>query len=284
MASWRPQLAAAQEIMKIIFRIRIAAVIFAGLTITAAAQTAQPRPEKSQQVKADAVTINMPEGMSKEQADDILKELKAIHQLLERQQRAAAQPQPAPTSDKVKMSVAPGWYSLGRDDAPVTVVEFADYQCPFCRKFHSDTFAELKKNYIDTGKVRYVSRDLPLDFHPNAPGAAVAARCAGEQHKFWEMRDMMVVNAADLTTPSLMKYGQQINLDMTAFGVCLNDKKYTAAIQKDVADANTLGISGTPSFVVGKTAKDEINGVRIVGAVPYSVFDTAIKNQLTATQ
>jgi predicted DsbA family dithiol-disulfide isomerase len=81
-----------------------------------------------------------------------------------------------------------------------------------------------------------------------------------------------------------MKYGQQINLDMTAFGVCLNDKKYTAAIQKDVADANTLGISGTPSFVVGKTAKDEINGVRIVGAVPYSVFDTAIKNQLTATQ
>ena len=284
MASWRPQLAATQETMKIIFRIRITAVIVAGLAITAAAQTTQPRSEKSQQVKADAVTINMPEGMSKEQADDILKELKAIHQLLERQQTAAAQPQPAPASDKVKMSVAPGWYSLGRDDAPVTVVEFADYQCPFCRKFHSDTFAEIKKNYIDTGKVRYVSRDLPLDFHPNAPGAAVAARCAGEQHKFWEMRDMMVVNAADLTTPSLIKYGQQINLDMTAFGLCLNDKKYTAAIQKDVADANTMGISGTPSFVVGKTAKDEINGVRIVGAVPYSVFDTAIKNQLTATQ
>ena len=283
-ASWRPQLAATQETMKIIFRIRITAVIVAGLAITAAAQTAQPRSEKSQQVKADAVTINMPEGMSKGQADDILKELKAIHQLLERQQTAAAQPQPAPASDKVKMSVAPGWYSLGRDDAPVTVVEFADYQCPFCRKFHSDTFAEIKKNYIDTGKVRYVSRDLPLDFHPNAPGAAVAARCAGEQHKFWEMRDMMVVNAADLTTPSLIKYGQQINLDMTAFGLCLNDKKYTAAIQKDVADANTMGISGTPSFVVGKTAKDEINGVRIVGAVPYSVFDTAIKNQLTATQ
>jgi protein-disulfide isomerase len=284
MASWRSQLAATQEIMKIIFPIRIAAVIVAGLAITAAAQTTQPRSEKSQQVKADAVTINMPEGITKDQADDILKELKAIHQLLERQQTAAAQPQPAPTSDKVKMSVAPGWYSLGRDDAPVTVVEFADYQCPFCRKFHSDTFAEIKKNYIDTGKVRYVSRDLPLDFHPNAPGAAVAARCAGEQHKFWEMRDMMVVNAADLTTPSLIKYGQQINLDMTAFGLCLNDKKYTAAIQKDVADANTMGISGTPSFVVGKTAKDEINGVRIVGAVPYSVFDTAIKNQLTATQ
>jgi len=271
--------------MRTLIKIRITAAIVSALTITAAAQNTQPGSQKSQQVQAGAVTINLPEGMTKDQADDILKELKAIHQLLEKQQTAAAaQPQPAPASDKVKMSVAPGWYSLGRDDAPVTVVEFADYQCPFCRKFHAETFAEIKKNYIDTGKVRYVSRDLPLDFHPNAPGAAVAARCAGEQHKFWEMRDLMVVNAADLSPDSLLKYGQQINLDMTAFSACLNDKKYTATIQKDVADAGTLGISGTPSFVIGKTAKNQIDGVRIVGAVPYSVFDTAIKNQLGTTQ
>jgi protein-disulfide isomerase len=241
-------------------------------------------PAASKSVKAETVTINMPEGMTKDQADEMLKELKAIHQLLERQQTAAVQPLQAAVSDKVKMSVAPGWYSLGRDDAPVTMVEFADYQCPFCRKFHSETFAELKKNYIDTGKIRYVSRDMPLDFHPNAPGAAVAARCAGEQHKFWEIRDLMVVNAADLSPDSLVKYGEKINLDMPAFRACLSDKKYTAAIQKDVSDAGSLGISGTPSFVVGKTAKDQIDGVRIVGAVPYSVFETAIKNQLNATQ
>ena len=269
--------------MKALIRTRVLVAIVGGFAMTAAAQNTQPSSPKSQ-VKADSVTINMPEGISRDQADEILKELKAIHQLLEKQQTAAAQPQPAPASDKVKMSVAPGWYSLGRDDAPVTVVEFADYQCPFCRKFHAETFAEIKKNYIDTGKVRYVSRDLPLDFHPNAPGAAVAARCAGEQHKFWEMRDLMVVNAADLSTPSLLKYGQQLNLEMTPFSSCLNDKKYTASIQKDVADAGTLGISGTPSFVIGKTAKDQINGVRIVGAVPYSVFDTTIKNQLGTVQ
>ncbi|GAC1647790.1 MAG: hypothetical protein NVS9B15_06360 [Acidobacteriaceae bacterium] len=195
-----------------------------------------------------------------------------------------AQPAPvAPVSDKVQMSVAPGWYALGREDAPVTVVEFADYQCPFCRKFHSDTFVQLKKEYIDTGKVRYVSRDLPPEFHPNAPGAAVAARCAGEQKKFWEMRDVMV-NAADLSRESLLKYGEQIKLDMGPFRSCLDDRKYTAAIQKDMADAATLGISGTPSFVVGKTAKERIDGVRIVGAVPYSVFDTVIKTQLGVTQ
>ena len=116
------------------------------------------------------------EGMTKEQADEIVKELKAIHQLLERQQ-AASQAALAANSDKVQMSVVAGWYAIGRDDAPITIVEFADYQCPFCRKFHSDTFAELKKNYIDTGKVRFVSRDLPLDSHPNASGAAIAARC-----------------------------------------------------------------------------------------------------------
>lgn len=268
-----------------LLRTRVAAVIVVGLAIAAVAQNSQSGVAKSsQQVQAGAVTINMPEGMTKDQADEILKELKAIHQLLERQQTAAAaQAAPAPASDKVKMSVAPGWYSMGRDDAPVTMVEFADYQCPFCRKFHAETFAELKKNYIDTGKVRYVSRDLPLDFHPNAPGAAVAARCAGEQHKFWEMRELMVANAADLTSPSLLKYGSQINLDMTAFSGCLNNNTYTTAIQKDVADAGALGISGTPSFVIGKTANDQISGVRIVGAVPYSVFDTAIKNQLNPT-
>ncbi len=264
-------------------QIATAAVIFTLSTVPAATQSSPPSTSAAQGVKAESVTINMPEGMSKEQADEILKELKAIHQLLERQQTAVAQPQAAPTSDKVQMSVAAGWHSIGRDDAPVTVVEFADYQCPFCRKFHSETFVELKKNYIDTGKVRFVSRDLPLDFHANAPGAAGAARCAGAQDKFWEMRDMLLASDADLSPDSLLKYGRRINLDMTAFGTCLNDKKYAAAIQKDMADASTLGISGTPSFVVGKTAKDQINGVRIAGAVPYSVFDTAIKNQLNPT-
>jgi len=269
--------------MKMPALIIIAVVIFTGIASTAAAQTTEPNAVKSQPVKAESVTINLPEGISKDQADEILKELKAIHQLLERQQTAGVQPQGNPPSDKVKMSVAEGWYSLGRDDAPVTVVEFADYQCPFCRKFHSEAFVELKKNYIDTGKVRFVSRDLPLDFHANAHSGAVAARCAGEQGKFWEMRDTMFANNADLSPASLLKYGREINLDMTAFDTCLNDKKYVAAIQKDAADANALGISGTPSFVVGKTAKDQIDGVRVVGAVPYSVFDTAIKNQLNST-
>jgi protein-disulfide isomerase len=241
---------------------------------------------KAESVKAESVTINMPEGMTRDQADAILNELKSIHQLLSNPpatRTAAAAPAAPAANEKVKMSVGTGWYSMGRDDAPVTMVEFTDYQCPFCRKFETDSFAKLKTEYIDTGKVRFVSRDLPLDFHPNAPGAAVAARCAGEQHKFWEMRDaMMLDKATDLGADALVKYGQKTNLDMTAFSACLKDKKFTEAIKKDTADAGALGISGTPSFVIGKTDKTEIAGVRIVGAVPFAVFDSTIKDLLTS--
>jgi len=227
----------------------------------------------------------MPEGMTRDQADAILNELKSIHQLLlnpPATRSAAAAPASVAPNEKVKMRVGAGWYSMGREDAPVTMVEFTDYQCPFCRRFETGSFAQLKKEYIDTGKLRFVSRDLPLEFHPNAPGAAVAARCAGEQNKFWEMRDaMMLDTATDLGTESILKYGQKTNLDMTAFSACLKDKKFTEAIKKDTADAGSLGISATPSFVIGKTAKDEIAGVRIVGAVPFAVFDSTIKEMLT---
>jgi len=254
--------------------------------VAPSSKPAKSEPVKSERVKAESVTINMPEGMTRDQADAILNELKSIHQLLSNppatRAAAAAPAAPAPT-EHVKMSVGAGWYSMGRDDAPVTMVEFTDYQCPFCRSFETASFAQLKKEYIDTGKVRFVSRDLPLVFHPNAPSAAMAARCAGDQHKFWEMRDaMMLDTATDLGPASILKYGQKTNLDMTAFNTCLSDKKYTEAIKKDTADAGTLGISGTPSFVIGKTDKNEIAGVRIVGAVPYAVFDSTIKDLLAS--
>src|SRR5258708_23007239 len=231
---------------------------------------------KSESVKAESVTINMPEGMTRDQADAILNELKSIHQLLSNPPatRAAAAAPAAPAStEHVKMSVGTGWYSLGREDAPVTMVEFTDYQCPFCRRFESDSFVKLKNQYIDTEKIRFASRDLPLEFHPNAPAAAMAARCAGEQHKFWEMRDaMMLDTATDLGPDSILKYGQKTSLDMAAFSTCLSDKKYTEAIKKDSADAGALGISGNPSFVIGKTAQHGISDVRLVDAVPHARF------------
>ena len=181
------------------------------------------------------------------------------------------------------MKLASGWHSIGREDAPVTMVEFTDYQCPFCRKYHTDTFAELKKNYIDTGKVRFISRDLPLDFHPYAKQAAEAARCAGDQNKFWELRDHMITNSTDLSQDTILKMAQAESLDMATFRACLNADKHKAEIQKDAADASTLGISGTPSFVIGKASKGTLDGDRLVGAVGAFVFEAEFQKFLSAT-
>ena len=180
------------------------------------------------------------------------------------------------------MTMASGWYSIGRDDAPLTMVEFADYQCPFCKRFHTDTFAELKKNYIDTGKVRFISRDLPLSFHPNALNAAQAAHCAGEQGKFWEMRDALISHAEELAHDSIVKYASGISLNMAAFSSCLDGEKYKALLQKEIADAGSLSISGTPTFVLGRVSGDKLIGQRIVGAMSYSAFEGEIKKSLAA--
>ena len=236
-------------------------------------------------VTAGAVTINMPEGMSKEQADAILTELRQIRQLLEKQQTtaAAAPAAAAPSDNKVSMKVGNGWYAIGSDDAPVTLVEFSDYQCAFCRKFQTDAFVELKKNFIDTGKVRFVSRDLPLDFHDNAPRAAEAARCAGDQGKYWEMRDTLITNP-DLSADAIFRYAQSLALDAPVFRGCFNGEKHKAEIQRDLSDATELQISGTPTFVLARTSKDTLSGVRMVGIQPYSTFDTAIRQLLSPAQ
>ena len=254
---------------------------------TTSAQTSKTETKKTsaatKTVKAESVTINMPEGITRDQADAILNELKAIHQLLVAQAPAKAAAAPAntptatPSNDKVQMKVASGWHWMGRDDAPVTVVEFTDYQCPFCRKYHTETFAQLKKNYIDTGKVRFVSRDLPLSFHPNAEKAAEAAWCAGEQNKYWELRDTMITNSADLSPDAIVKYAQANALDIPSFKACSEADRYKAQIQRDVADASAVGVSATPSFVIGKTARDAIDGYRVVGALPASAFENEIQ-------
>jgi protein-disulfide isomerase len=224
--------------------------------------------------------------ISKEQADAIVGELKQIRQLLEKQQvqlaRAMApQPAAAPAPpEKVHMNVGNGWYFIGRADAPVTLVEFADYQCPFCKRFHTDAYAELKKNYIDTGKVRFVSRDLPLEFHPFAMKAAEAARCAGDQNKYWELRDALYSNVAPPNEEVIKKAVQSLSLDAKGFQACLDSDKYKADVQKDASEAATLQISGTPTFVLAKSAKDKLDGVRIVGAQPFAAFQAAIEGLL----
>lgn len=219
-------------------------------------------------------------GITKEQADAILDELKQIHLLLADQQKAGAlgvNPAPPP----VRVKISEGGYSLGLPNAPLTLVEFSDYQCPFCEEFQSKTFQELRKNYIDTGKLRFVARDLPLDFHSHALPAAQAAWCGGEQGKFWEIRDVLANHSNQLDPDAILKYGRQLGLDMPRFQTCLDKQEFLPQINKDIAEAQTLGISGTPSFVLGKTDKSGIEGALLVGTLPYASLDQKLRDLLS---
>jgi len=214
--------------------------------------------------------------MSQQQInEEMLKELRAIHELLER----LAQPQPAapqPTSAKVPNQTG---FALGQPDAPLTMIEFTDLQCPFCRQYVTVTFDEIKRNWIDTGKLRYLSRDFPLDFHPQALPAARAARCAGEQGKFWEMRMRLMRNANLLSPDYIAKAAADLQLDGTAFAACTASTKFDADIRADMVEGAKITITGTPTFVIGRTAAT-IEGPVIVGAQPYVQFDAKLKELL----
>lgn len=168
---------------------------------------------------------------------------------------------------------------IGDKNAKVTIIEFSDFQCPFCRSFFEDTFTKLKNDYIDTGKVKLVYRDYPLPFHPNALSAAEAAECANEQGKFWEFHDTLFGSQSDwvnLSTENVktkyLNYAANLGLNVNNFSICLNNETYKDEIQKDTADGSKAGVNGTPSFY--------INGKQIVGAQPYDVFKTAIDAEL----
>ena len=218
------------------------------------------------------------DGITNEQAQDILNELKAIRQALEKMQ--TGQQAPAP-DDKVSYKLTPGGFSMGEAKAPLVLVEYTDNQCPFCQQFHNTAFAQIKANYIDTGKVRFISRDFPLDFHENARRAATAARCAAEQGKFWELRHAMIVNADQLKPDNLMTYAANVKLDVPKFKSCLDaPDKFKAQIDQEIQEGGVAGVQGTPSFVLGYLENDKLQGVRLVGAQPYAQFDAKIQEML----
>jgi protein-disulfide isomerase len=211
--------------------------------------------------------------------EEMLKELRQIRQLLER----LTQPQAAPQPTMAKTTNLKG-FVMGRADAPLTMIEFTDLQCPFCRQYASTTFDQIKKNWIDTGQLRYISRDFPLDFHAQAMPAARAARCAGEQGKFWELRFALMRNAHLLSPDYITKTADDLKLDTKAFATCTASGKFDAEIQADVREGTTIGIDGTPTFVIGKTSATAVEGPMLVGALPYAQFDAKLKQLLGSSK
>ena len=209
--------------------------------------------------------------------EGIQKELALMRQALP--QHLSQPTQPAGGTVKVSISGDP---MLGSNAAPVTLIEFSDYQCPYCRKFFETTLPTLKAEYIDTGKVRYVFRDFPIDRgHPQARKAAEASHCAGEQGKYWEMHELLFRNQKALQGEQLKKYARSLGLDAPAFDHCLEQGKYAAEVQKDYEDGVAAGIQGTPGFFLGKTrADDTVQGIAIRGAQPVTGFRQVIDRLL----
>jgi len=221
------------------------------------------------------------EGITKEQGDAILKELKQIRkELQEIKKRGLRGPRrgPArPTTAKVETKDSP---SLGNPEAPITLVEFTDYQCPFCRRFYINTISKIKEQYIETGKVRLVLRDLPLGFHANARFAAKAAHCAREQGKYWEMHDALFEGGGKLNRKDFARYAEKIGVDDFPFQECMESSRHDDKIDRDAADAGKASINGTPGFVLGKTTENEIKGTLISGAQSFASFKRQIDRLL----
>lgn len=164
----------------------------------------------------------------------------------------------------------PAW---GPEDAPVVIVEFSDFQCPFCGRFHEQTYSQLRENYA--GQIRFVYRDYPiLQLHPNALISAQAANCAGDQDKYWEYHDLLLTNQDRSSRADLGDFAAELELDMDEFNECLDSGRYEQEVNADVQDGNRYGVRGTPTFF--------INGQVLIGAQPYETFAAAIEAELSS--
>ncbi len=180
----------------------------------------------------------------------------------------------APTSINVS-NLSAGSAVLGSANAPVTLVEFSDFQCPYCQKFYNEAYAQIKTDYVDTGKVKIVFKHFPLNGHPFAQKASEAAECArtlGGDAKFWMLHDKMFDNQSAIDVPDLKNYAKEIGLNETQFNACLDNGDSAAKVLADYTSGTAIGVSGTPSFVIGSGE----NGIPLAGALPFASFKSAI--------
>lgn len=219
------------------------------------------------------------EDLRKGQAE-IQKELQEIKTLL-RGRVPAAPPEPR----NVVLNVKDDPFK-GAEDAKLTLIEFSDYQCPFCARHSRETLPQLEREYIAAGKVKYVFRSFPIEsIHPQAFKAHEAANCSGEQGKYWEMHDRLFANQKALGVKDMPNHAQAIGLDLPKFQQCLDNGKHASKIRQDMADGRSAGVQGTPTFFLGLTDPNDskVTAVRTIrGAQPYAAFKQAIDGLLSS--
>ncbi|MEK6865327.1 MAG: DsbA family protein [Thermoproteota archaeon] len=173
----------------------------------------------------------------------------------------------------------------GNQDAPITIVEFSDFQCPFCARFQIQTLPLILEQYVETGKVKFVYRDFPIqNSHPNAMPAAAASECAHEQDKYWEYHDALfenqgVWNNVEITSAITVfkEFATELDLNQEQFNSCLDSGKYIEEVSNDLRDGKDYGVTGTPGFFIGN---EEMGFVKLNGAQPFEAFKSVIDSQL----
>jgi protein-disulfide isomerase len=219
-----------------------------------------------------------PQPMERLQSDvtALRAEVAALSERFDRLDKRLRPPEPS------RVTVAFGGRPLlGDGAARVGIIEFSDFQCPFCQRFHTTVQPLLRKNYIDTGKVQMIFRDLPLDFHPLAKDAAVAVNCAGAQGHYWDMADALFDDQERLGEGLYRELAGRFGLDMKLYQTCLADPASLKVIEQSTQEAVALGIEGTPTFLIGRVEGDRlVDALTVVGAQPYPALAQVIDSFL----
>jgi protein-disulfide isomerase len=238
-------------------------------TLTASVACAQSK-------TADVTALHKELEALRKSQESMARDVADIKKILESLQ---GPPPVGPAEGRVDTLGAP---ERGNARATVAIVEFSDYQCPFCKRHVDATLPLIEKNYVTSGKVRYVFMDYPLEaIHPLAFKAAEASHCAAEQKQFWKMHDRLFANQDKLKPDQLMAHATALGLDSARFGTCLASGKYAARIKASLAQGEKFGISGTPAIVLGRNRNGSIEAARlIVGALPFEVIKEEVDKLL----
>jgi protein-disulfide isomerase len=233
-----------------------------------------PKDQSQNEISSLRTEISAPQA----EQQQIITRLDELKQLL--------QPNRQPAPNVTSISVRSGETFRGDSGARVAIIEYADFECPYCGEFERETFPQILSDYIATGKLKYFYRDLPLPMHARAMPAARAARCAGEQGKYWEMHDSLFARQEALSTPALLDRAQTLGLDTAKFTECQSSQKYVDDIQNSMSEAQQMRIDGTPTFFVGvvEPSGDVTVKKRLQGTAPFDVFKTAIDALLASNE
>jgi protein-disulfide isomerase len=244
---------------------RSLSILALSLLATVSATASQPDKDELTTLKDQVAQLNA-------QQQQILASLDELKKMMKGPGQPALKPPPT-------MSVAGELYK-GEPAAKVAIIEYADFQCPFCRRFESQVYPNIRDSYIRTGKLKYFHRDMPLVFHQGAMPAARAAHCASEQGKFWEMHDSLLVgDTASLTPADIDERAGKLGLNVAELDKCIASDRFADIIQRGISEASAMQVSGTPTFIIGTLdANGNVMSVKktVVGASPFEAFKAAI--------